>query len=95
MARFIIFTGGCWSTKIVKNDYSYEAYLGPDYKDQPIPEHIPTYVSNHTSWLDVEVLIKNFTPAFAAKESLRNVPVFGLLCEYLGCIFISRGGTEE
>lgn len=77
-------------------DYDYTPYLGTNYKEtQTIPNHIPTFISNHSSWLDVEILITYYQLAFAAKKSLRKVPVFGVLCAYLGCIFISRGGTEE
>lgn len=71
---------GMSRNKIVRNDYNYEPFLGPDYKNDPIPEHIPTFVSNHASWLDIMVLIIYYAPAFAAKKSLRKVPVFGLLC---------------
>lgn len=71
---------GTRTTKIQKMDYNYESYLGPDYKNIPIPKNIPTYISNHTSWLDVEILIRYFGPAFAAKKSLKKVPVFGLVC---------------
>jgi len=43
--------------------------------------HISTLVSNHTSWADIIVLLASrFTPAFAAKKSLRKVPVFGVFC---------------
>jgi len=82
--------------KTDKTDYDYSYYLGTDYKQtQTIPKNIPTYVCNHTAWTDVEILITQFDLAFAAKKSLRKVPVFGLLCTYLGCIFVSRGGSEE
>jgi 1-acyl-sn-glycerol-3-phosphate acyltransferase len=30
--------------------------------------------------MDVMMLIIHYAPAFAAKKSLRKVPVFGLLC---------------
>jgi 1-acyl-sn-glycerol-3-phosphate acyltransferase len=34
-------------------------------------------------------------PAFTPKHNLKKIPVIGLLCEGLGCIFVARGGTEE
>lgn len=83
-------------TRQVFRDYDYTPYLGPNYKEtQRDPNYIPTFICNHTSMLDVEVLIKYYYLAFAAKKSLRKVPVFGLICTYLGCIFISRGASEE
>lgn len=76
----ILFFAGMRSSKTTLLDFDYSSYLGPDYKDEPLPEHIATYVSNHTSYLDVINLVKYFAPAFAAKKSLRKVPVFGILC---------------
>ncbi|CDW83074.1 acyltransferase family protein [Stylonychia lemnae] len=94
-STLVVFITGTRTGKIIKNDYSYEAYLGPNYKSDPQPNHMPTFVCNHTSWMDVMMLIIHYAPAFAAKKSLRKVPVFGVLCQYLGCIFISRGATED
>lgn len=72
----------------------YSEYLGPDYKkNQVVPKHISTYVSNHVSWADIIVHISQFQPAFAAKIELKKVPVFGLLCKAIGCIFIARGAS--
>lgn len=90
-----MFITGIKLKKVDRNDYNYESYLGPNYKNEPTPSYVPTFVCNHTSWLDVIILIVHYAPAFAAKKSLKNVPIFGLLCQYLGCIFISRGATEE
>lgn len=76
--------------------YDYSKYLGPDYlKTQKFPKHISTYVSNHVSWTDIIVFLHVNQPAFASKAELRKIPVFGLLCEALGCIFIERGGSKD
>lgn len=93
--RLVVLVSGVSTGKIDRNDYNYEAFLGPDYKNQPTPNYVPTFVCNHTSWMDIIILIIHYAPAFAAKKALRKVPIFGLLCQYLGCIFISRGATEE
>jgi hypothetical protein len=77
-------------------DYDYTPFLGPNYKETTIyPKYFSTYVSNHTSWLDILLQIAYNRPAFTPKKELRKIPLFGLLVEALGCIFIARGGTEE
>lgn len=78
--RLITIISGVTTGKIDKNNYNYEAFLGPDYKNEPTPDYVPTFVCNHTSWLDVMILIIHYAPAFAAKKALRKVPIFGLLC---------------
>lgn len=78
--RFVVFLSGVKTGKVDRNDYDYSPYLGPDYKAEPTPNHVPTFVCNHTSWMDVIILIIHYAPAFAAKKSLRKVPIFGLLC---------------
>ena len=80
--------------KYIKYDYS--KYLGQDYlRTQKFPKDISTYVSNHVSWSDIIVFINVNQPAFASKVELKHIPVFGLLCQALGCIFIARGGTKD
>jgi 1-acyl-sn-glycerol-3-phosphate acyltransferase len=77
-------------------DFDYTPFLGPDYKEtQIIPKKVSTIISNHSSWLDVPILISNFRAAFASKKSFRKVPVFGIIVEALGCIFISRGASID
>jgi 1-acyl-sn-glycerol-3-phosphate acyltransferase len=64
-----------------KVDYDYTPYLGPNYKEtQKEPAHVSTFCPNHSSWLDIPVMISKFKPAFAAKKALRKIPVFGLIC---------------
>lgn len=69
---------GCWSWK-TKVEFDYSEYLGPGYRANLVgPKHISTYVSNHTGWIDIVTMISYFRPAFAAKQPLRNIPIFGL-----------------
>jgi hypothetical protein len=90
-----MFFGGM-RTKRISMDYDYSPFLGPNYQDTCVPpKYVSTYVSNHSSWLDVPILISHFRPAFASKKTFRSVPIFGILVEALGCIFISRGATLE
>jgi 1-acyl-sn-glycerol-3-phosphate acyltransferase len=77
-------------------DFDYSPYLGPNYKETARPpQHLSTLVSNHSGWLDVPILISHFKAAFASKKTFRKVPIFGLIVEALGCIFISRGASQE
>lgn len=79
-----------------EKDFDYTPFLGPNYKETSVyPKFFSTYVSNHTSWLDILLMIAYNRPAFTPKKALIKIPVLGLLTEALGCIFIARGGTEE
>lgn len=94
-STIVVYIAGGWMTrKVVEFDYS--PYLGPDYKElQTEPKYVSTYVSNHTSLIDIPLLISYYKPAFASKNALKKIPMMGLLVQALGCIFISRGGTVE
>jgi len=48
----------------------YSEYLGANYKKDPHPKHISTMISNHVSWVDIFVLLVQYTPAFASKKEL-------------------------
>ena len=75
----ILFFAGMRSSR-KKVDFDYSAYLGPDYKKaNNAPKYLSTYVSNHTSWLDIPVLIVNLKCAFASSEAFKKVPIFGIL----------------
>ena len=71
--------------------FDYSQYLGQKKADTP--KHVSTYVSNHQSWMDIVSVLSILTPAFAAKKVLAKIPVFGLLCKAIGCIFIPRGAS--
>jgi hypothetical protein len=87
---------GAMRTKKIKVDFDYSAYLGSNYRETTQePKYISTYVTNQSSWLDVPILISNFKPAFASKATYRKFPIFGIIVEALGCIFISRGASLE
>jgi len=75
----ILFFGGMRTTK-KKTEFDYSAYLGPgDGETAIVPKYLSTYVSNHTSWMDIPVLIVNLKCAFASKSTLKNIPIFGIL----------------
>ena len=48
------------------------------------------HVSNHLSYLDVQVLGRRLRTRFVAKEEVRGWPVFGLLSRTQQTVFISR-----
>ena len=75
----ILFCAGMRTNK-KRIDCDYSAFLGPNYKEATIaPKYISTYVSNHSSWLDIPVLIANLKCAFASKNTLKKTPIFGIL----------------
>lgn len=50
---------------------------------------------NHQSFIDVPaILYRTFPCAFLAKKSLFNIPYFGLLLTYAGCIPVERGNPQ-
>mmetsp|Transcript_8630 Transcript_8630/g.14600 ORF Transcript_8630/g.14600 Transcript_8630/m.14600 type:complete len:154 (+) Transcript_8630:227-688(+) len=81
-------------SKKVESDYTY--YLGPEYKDHMKKiKKTSTIISNHISWIDPIVLIKNLRPAFSPTSELQNVPLLATLIDVLDSIYIPRGGDEE
>lgn len=95
IARWLILLSGMRTSRKVV-DFDYTPFLGPGYKETQIPpKHLSTIVSNHSSWLDVPILISHFKAAFASKKNFRKIPIFGLIVQALGCIFISRGASQE
>ncbi len=95
ISLLILFFGGM-RTRKNKVDFDYTPYLGAQYMEKTAePKYISTYVSNHSSWLDVPILIANLKTAFASKGSFKTTPIFGIIVQSLGCLFISRGGTAE
>lgn len=77
-------------------EYDYSEYLGPDYKNDAQPDKVSTITSNHSSWLDIIILVAGrYGPSFASKKSLRKKPIIGLLTASLQSIFINRGASEE
>ena len=95
VARWLILLSGMRTSRKVV-DFDYTPFLGPGYKETQIPpKYLSTIVSNHASWLDVPILISHFKAAFASKKNFRKIPIFGLIVQALGCIFISRGASQE
>mmetsp|Transcript_17777 Transcript_17777/g.30111 ORF Transcript_17777/g.30111 Transcript_17777/m.30111 type:complete len:406 (+) Transcript_17777:160-1377(+) len=93
---FLLVAGVRTSLNHLENDYSY--YLGEGYKANSSLKKIKrtsTIVSNHVSWLDPVVMLKNIRPAFAPSSEFQNVPLLGTLINCIDSIYIPRGGSEE
>jgi hypothetical protein len=79
--NIMLIMAGVSSKHVNREEYDYTPYLGPDYKKEVEKyPNIPTFVSNHVSWLDILLVIKYFCPAFAAMRPMKDVPVIGILC---------------
>jgi len=64
------------------HNVDYSEYLGPKYQiTAPLPSRVSTIVSNHSSALDVIILmVSEFKPAFIAKKAFKRVPIIGVCC---------------
>ena len=52
-------------TNVIYDEVDYSYYLGPDYlRNRRKIAKTSTLISNHSSWLDVVVLLKTLQPAF-------------------------------
>lgn len=51
----------------------------------------PVVVCNHVSWIDALVLTSSFFPSFVAKDSVRDLPIWGRLALVMRCLFVSSG----
>jgi hypothetical protein len=68
LSALVILVCGIRSTKSELTDFDYSYYLGKNYKETTVtPKYVSTYVSNHTAWVDILMLLSFYRPAFAAK----------------------------
>lgn len=49
------------------------------------------FVANHTSWLDIIVMLASHPVRFVAKKEIKAWPFLGRLCSNAGTLFIQRG----
>ena len=52
------------------------------------------YMSNHMSYLDIEVIGSVLKASFVAKADVESWPLFGLLCKLQQTVFISRSRVD-
>lgn len=56
----------------------------------------PTYIANHTSWLDIMYAIDNYFTGFVARSSVERSWGVGPLATILGSVYINRvTGSKE
>lgn len=48
------------------------------------------FVANHTSWLDIIVILASYPVCFVAKAEIDSWPLLGRLCRNAGTLFIER-----
>lgn len=99
-AAMVLFVAGCYSS-LTHLDFDYSYYLGEGYRekgkadDERKIKHLSTYVSNHTSWMDMLVLFKHVQPAYTPSMEFKNAPIVSGLADNLDSIYVARGGSEE
>ncbi len=61
----------------------------------PSTERPTLFVSNHTSYLDIEVLGALITGSFVAKSEVAGWPLFGFLAKLQETVFINRSSRQD
>jgi len=59
------------------------------------PNHAQLLVANHTSWLDILVILTHFDTVFVAKEDVRKWPALGWLAARSGAVFVPRTKSQK
>ena len=60
------------------------------------PKNAYVVVANHQSMVDIPVIhgFMGLHIKWVMKQELRKIPIFGIACHYLGCIFIDRSHRD-
>lgn len=73
----------------------YKKYLGPTWKN-PEFDGASTVVSNHSSWIDVNLITCLKFPSFTPKLGIKSWPAIGTVCDLVfKSLFINRAGSAE
>lgn len=99
-AKFQLLSWGILVNEIEvdEDEVDYSHYLGPDYKTNFKQEgRVSTYVCNHTSVMDPVVLIQALGGmiCFIVGIFVKSIPICGVLCSGIDCIWAPRTGTSE
>ena len=79
MSGILMIAMGMRSSKM-KLDIDYSEYLGDDYKlTNAEPKNVSTFVSNHSTWVDISLLMSYYGHAFVSKLGLKNAPLAGFI----------------
>jgi 1-acyl-sn-glycerol-3-phosphate acyltransferase len=71
-------------------DYDYTEYLGPGYEKDESKVKIASYICNHTSWVDIILMVERICPGFISKKAVESYPFIGYVATCIGCIFVDR-----
>ena len=88
---------GLWNSSFIKKKEWEEIYkrkLGEDYFDTDRSAY-SIIISNHTSWTDAFTFVSLLVPSFVAKQSVREMPLFGTGGKLIGCLFINRNDSNS
>ena len=96
LCHLCVFGTGFYNIKIHKVDYDYSKYLGSNH-DQPEDklENFSTYVANHTSYMDIQVMATLYLPAMVSKVGVKDIPLIGFGAELIGTIFVDRADSKN
>jgi 1-acyl-sn-glycerol-3-phosphate acyltransferase len=85
-----------WSFGIIvtekKVDVDYSKYLGEDYLKNAKPA---VHIANHTSWLDILLMMSKISPGFISRVEVKSFPIVGYVAQCLGSIFVDRTSKEN
>lgn len=75
---------------------SYEGQVPELLKECGLSAEPPAWlvVSNHISWLDIFSLDSQLPSRFIAKAEIANWPIFGLIAQQIGTLFINRSSKR-
>jgi len=52
-------------------------------------------VSNHTSYIDILVLMALFMPSFVAKDAIKKTPFIGRISRIINCVYVDRSSINN
>lgn len=81
MTRIFVLALGIVYIKVERPDIDYSNYLGPDWSKTYEGE--TTLVLNHSSWIDILVLMWWSMPSFVSSSGVKNFPFIGTICDGL------------
>lgn len=65
--------------KVERPQVNWEKYLGKDWN--PTYEGASTYVSNHTSYIDIFFYLQWDIPCYLSKQGVQKYPLIGKIAE--------------
>jgi len=90
-SRFLLYIMGFEiSVQLERNNQSLSHYT---YQNQDDTQCV--LVSNHVSYFDMLILLAYFFPRFVAKESVREIPLFGRVAIILRVLFVPHPSSSR